>query len=189
MKGFFVCFCLFLVAPSATNGWSDPPEADLQENARESVRSAHGFPTAFPVLEMLSPFFTKERDLRPPLRRTTPVRSMLSLYIEELIVRESQGDARKKILDANGEFSYGCLQFQKPTFLQTGKRYGFIPQDMTKVEPTIYDCALQKKLATKLLKDHPSYWVLWENSARKIRRELGLSPPGARVPLGGGTGR
>ena len=67
-------------------------------------------------------------------------------------------------IDRNGLRSYGCLQFQLPTFKQYFIRY--YPEAAKNMEKTdwenqIYDCDLQKELAYKMLKDDYGNWKHW----------------------------
>ena len=92
--------------------------------------------------------------------------------LEKIESRDS-GDAHFKIMDNNNEYSYGCLQFQAATFLQYGKQYNLIPQELTDVEPLIYDCSLQKELATAMIEGNYKNWQNWRHSVREV---VGLPP-------------
>ncbi|MGC8944484.1 MAG: hypothetical protein ACP5J8_02390 [Minisyncoccia bacterium] len=77
--------------------------------------------------------------------------------------------------DSNGLFSYGCLQFQKETFLINLKKY--YPETYNSIEGNewlnlIYDCNFQKELAYKMIKDNPDNIWHWATSIRR-----GLSKP------------
>ena len=75
--------------------------------------------------------------------------SALDAWIERLIRLESNGKNDIKVLDANGWYSYGCLQFQKPTFVAYGTRYDLF-EATDDINALIYDCDLQKELAGHL---------------------------------------
>lgn len=99
--------------------------------------------------------------------------SPLDLWLEKLIVLESNGKENIKILDHNGEHSFGCLQFQKETFKEFGLKYRFITID-DDIDNFIYDCRLQKEIAKKMIEDNYSNWRRWYTSV-KIKG-LGLPP-------------
>ncbi len=103
----------------------------------------------------------------------------LDLWLDKLALLESNGREDIKILDVNGRYSYGCLQFQMRTFLQMDGKYNVL-SDTEKANPgkSIYDCSLQKRIARAMLKDNPKYWRAWYTSV-KIQK-LGL-PPASQV--------
>ena len=99
--------------------------------------------------------------------------SPLDLWIEKLIVLESNGKEDIKILDHNGEHSFGCLQFQKETFEEFGLKYKLIIPD-AELDNLLYDCDLQKEMARKMIEDNYNNWRHWYTSV-KIKK-LGLPP-------------
>jgi len=77
-----------------------------------------------------------------------------------------------KRIDNNGFYSYGCLQFQKQTFLENLKK--FYPETYKSIEKEewqnlIWDCQFQKKLAYKMLEANSGAWRNW---ARSVSRGL-----------------
>ena len=101
--------------------------------------------------------------------------SPLDLWLEKLISLESNGKEHLKILDNNGEYSFGCLQFQKETFEEFGLKYKLITPDAdTEASNLLYDCNLQKEIAKKMIEDNYSNWQRWYTSV--ITRKLGLPP-------------
>jgi hypothetical protein len=92
----------------------------------------------------------------------------LKAWIEDLKEVESQNREEIKILDTNGRYSYGCLQFQEWTFRRYGEEYGLIDPDLDNVEDVIYDCKLQQKITMLMILDDHSNWKHWRNSVRKI---------------------
>ena len=107
---------------------------------------------------------------------TAPVESnAFTQWLNRLEEAESNdsGNAHLKILDHNHKYSYGCLQFQAATFLAYGKRYDLIPDDLTSVEPLIYNCILQKRLATDMIEGNYRNWRQWYHS---VKDEIGLPP-------------
>lgn len=99
--------------------------------------------------------------------------SPLDLWIEKLILLESEGKRGIKILDHNGEYSFGCLQFQKETFEEFGLKYNLIIPD-AKLDDLLYNCDLQKEMAKKMIEDNYNNWRHWYTSV-KIKK-LGLPP-------------
>src|SRR5258706_9513488 len=74
----------------------------------------------------------------------------LDVWLEKLAYIESHNRAGEKTLDVNGQYSYGCLQFQEGTFRNYGRKYGLVAPGI-KLEPTIYNCELQKKIAKHMI--------------------------------------
>lgn len=100
---------------------------------------------------------------------------MLDVWIEELITLESRGNERTIILDVNGRYSYGCLQFQKRTFEEFGKKYLiFTDGDVANIEELILDCKLQKRLTRLIIENEKDGWEHWYTSV--IKRNLGYPP-------------
>lgn len=90
----------------------------------------------------------------------------LAAWIDTLIQYESNGNNDLKFLDANGRYSYSCLQFQEATFKSESARY--------KIDGQIMDCEVQKKIAMAMIKDDWNNWRHWYTSV-KIRN-LGYPP-------------
>lgn len=98
-----------------------------------------------------------------------PAPDKLDLWLNKLINKESSGKAHIKILDVNGRYSYGCLQFQMATFLSYAGRYGI------KVTPEdIYSCDLQKKIAKSMILESNSNWRHWWTSV--TQKGIGYPP-------------
>lgn len=97
-------------------------------------------------------------------RRPVPVeqeRDKLTVWLDDLAVFESSGNDGAKVLDTNGRYSYGCLQFQMATFTSKAAQYGFEVGDATE---TIFDCDLQKRIARAMLENEPKAWRNWYTS-------------------------
>jgi len=92
----------------------------------------------------------------------------LKKWIQKLKMAESEGRNDIKILDNNGQYSYGCLQFQEPTFRGYGAAYGLIDKDLENIEDAIFDCQLQEKLVLRMLLDDYDNWKHWKVTVRKI---------------------
>lgn len=101
--------------------------------------------------------------------RQTP----LDLWLEKLIVLESNGKENIKILDHNGVHSFGCLQFQKETFEEFGMKYQLVTVD-DDTDELIYDCTLQKEIAKRMIEDNYNNWRHWYTSV--MIKKLGLPP-------------
>lgn len=99
--------------------------------------------------------------------------SDMDIWLAKLAFQESQGKSHIKILDVNGKYSYGCLQFQEGTFRTYALKYGFISRT-TPTESKIYDCELQKKIAKLMLAENYSNWRAWYTSSKT--RSVGLPP-------------
>ncbi len=82
--------------------------------------------------------------------------SSLDLYIERLAYRESEGRESVQIIDSNGKWSRGCLQFQDETFLRYAAKFH--------EDADIMDCAAQKRLARKILLTERNGWKHWYTS-------------------------
>ncbi|MDO8515708.1 MAG: hypothetical protein Q7S28_00460 [bacterium] len=103
----------------------------------------------------------------------------LDAWIEKLVLQESGGKENIKIVDKNGYHSYGCLQFQKGTFIAYGTRYGLITED-DDINTLIYDCELQKLLAKLMIQDNYGNWRHWYTSS--MTKKVG-KPPKPVVPV------
>lgn len=99
--------------------------------------------------------------------------SALDLWLEKLAYKESHNRDNVKILDVNGRFSYGCLQFQEWTFRTFGEKYGLVKAGVS-LEPLIYNCALQKQIAKRMIQNDYKMWQSWYTSV--MEKDLGLPP-------------
>jgi hypothetical protein len=102
-------------------------------------------------------------DVRPVIATDT---SPLDLYIERLAYRESEGRESVQIIDSNGKWSRGCLQFQDETFLRYAAKFH--------ETANIMDCAGQKRLARQILLTERNGWRHWFTSVTS--KGLGLPP-------------
>ena len=107
----------------------------------------------------------------------------LDNWLDNLAQAESNGKDHIKILDVNGLYSYGCLQFQVGTFLSYGRKYGIVPEealsnpDLLKL---IYNCSVQKEIARAMIEDSAANWRHWYTSVR-YNKNVGM-PPVAVAP-------
>ena len=98
----------------------------------------------------------------------------LAGWLDKLAARESDGKANLKVLDHNHQYSYGCLQFQMPTFKSYVHKYNLLPEAEDKeLENMIYDCDFQKNLARLMIQDDYGNWRNWYISATQ---KIGLPP-------------
>lgn len=81
-------------------------------------------------------------------------------YLDRLIDCESGGKRDLKVLDTNGKYSYGTLQFQLATFNKYGEKYN-LPHD------DIMSRGQQIAIATQMLQERAG-WRNWYNCATKV---------------------
>lgn len=98
----------------------------------------------------------------------------LDAWIDGLITKESNGRTGLKILDVNGHYSYGCLQFQMPTFIAYGRKYGVISGYEDNLGSLIMSCKTQKTIAKRMILDNAANWRHWYTSV--ALKNLGLPP-------------
>lgn len=99
----------------------------------------------------------------------------LDSWLDQLAELESHNRGDLKILDHNNLYSYGCLQFQMPTFKEYVRKYDLLPNtEDSELENVIYDCSFQKTLARKMILDNPSNWQHWYLSVSE--KGLGIPP-------------
>lgn len=107
----------------------------------------------------------------------TPIASSqapIDAWIDSLIQLESRGNDRIKILDVNGRYSYGCLQFQMDTFWRYGTKYNILTNaDEDNLGTLIYNCDIQKTIAKAMIDENRSNWRHWYTSVTKKK----LGPP------------
>ena len=112
-----------------------------------------------------------EETLASPLEVSEP--TPLDLWLEKLIEKESNHKERVRIVDTNGRYSYGCLQFQEGTFRAYGTRYGLVTPKAN-IESVVYDCNLQKQIAKRMILEDRSNWQHWYTSVKV--KNIGLPP-------------
>ena len=99
----------------------------------------------------------------------------LAQWIDALAVAESGNREWIAHQDRDGGYNYGCLQFRERTFRHFVTKFNLAPNaERDEVMNLIYDCAFQKRLALRMLRESPENWKHWKKTARRI----GL-PPGA----------
>lgn len=113
---------------------------------------------------------------------TSAAVSPLDAWLEKLAEKESNHRERIKVLDVNGRYSYGCLQFQMATFKSYSTRYGLVDAaTVTDWEELLYDCSLQKKIAKRMIQEKNSNWRHWGYTV--LQKGVGLPPATEAVEL------
>lgn len=95
----------------------------------------------------------------PPVVKQEP--DALTVWLDDLAWYESTGDDGAKVLDTNGRYSYGCLQFQMATFVSEAKKFGI---DIGDASVSVMDCSLQKRIARQMLEHEKGAWRNWYTS-------------------------
>ena len=73
------------------------------------------------------------------------------------------------VLDTNFQYSFGCLQFQRATFVEQVRKYRFLPHaEDAELMNMIQDCDFQRTLARTMIQGDYSNWSRWKTSIRKI---------------------
>ena len=99
----------------------------------------------------------------------------LAQWIDTLAIAESGNREWIAHQDRDGGYNYGCLQFRERTFRHFVMKFNLAPNaEPGEVMNLIYDCAFQKRLALRMLRENPENWKHWKKTVRRI----GL-PPGA----------
>ena len=99
----------------------------------------------------------------------------LRKWIDALAVAESGNRSWIVHQDRDGRYYYGCLQFRERTFRHFVRKFNLAPNaEPDAVMNLIYDCAFQKRLALRMLRENPENWKHWKETVKRI----GL-PPGA----------
>lgn len=112
---------------------------------------------------------------------STVVTTNLDAWLSKLATAESGNRANIKVLDVNGRYSYGCLQFQMGTFKEYSQRYGIIdPAYVTSWEVLIYNCDLQKRIAKRMIQEKASNWRHWGYTV--LNKGIGF-PPSEERPV------
>jgi hypothetical protein len=109
-----------------------------------------------------------------PAPSATRAPKSLNKWLDALSFAESGNRDWIMHKDRDGRFYYGCLQFRERTFRYYVAKYNLADSDETDVMELIYDCAFQKRVAARMIRDDQENWKHWRNSAKRI----GL-PPGA----------
>src|SRR5579864_9515299 len=103
----------------------------------------------------------------------------LRQWVNALAVAESGNRSWIVHEEEGGGRYYGCLQFSEKTLRYYAKKFHLVqttePDD---VMNEIYDCAFQKRLAMRMIRENPDNWKHW----RKTVERIGL-PPGAKAPV------
>lgn len=90
----------------------------------------------------------------------------LKQWVNKVIEKESEGDTNVEIIDTNGKWSRGCLQFQDSTWNSYTKKYG--------LSGSPKDCELAKQVAIAMIQDNHNLWRSWYTTV--IKKGVGLPP-------------
>jgi len=90
----------------------------------------------------------------------------LQLWIDKLA--KAERCPAKGIIDSNHKMSYGCLCFQKETFIRQTRLYLMPHATNEEILSKIGNCQFQKKLAYEMIKARPSNTKHWYLSVKKI---------------------
>jgi hypothetical protein len=103
----------------------------------------------------------------------------LHQWIDALAVAESGNRSWIVHEEEDGRRYYGCLQFCEKTFRYYARKFQMVqtaqPED---IMSRIYDCAFQKRVAMRMIRENPDNWKHW----RKTVERIGL-PPGAKAAI------
>ncbi len=103
-----------------------------------------------------------------------PQPSKLDVWLDTLALKESGGRADIRILDTDGNYAYGCLQFHMATFKAYTQRYGLESATTTAGWlAKLYNCPLQKKVAKRMIQENYTNWHAWGYT---VRYKTGLPP-------------
>jgi hypothetical protein len=104
---------------------------------------------------------------------------VLEKWIDNLAVAESGNRQWIVHQDRDGGYNYGCLQFRERTFRFYVEKFKLVPSaDPAEVMDLIYDCAFQKRLAARMIRENPDNWKHW----RKTVGRIGLPPRSTTEP-------
>lgn len=115
------------------------------------------------VLGLVLSFFCKYADA-PVMTAQEQKELAVRMWVEELVLYESNGNEDVVIVDSNGKLSSGCLQYQQATFDSMLKEFN--------LEGDIMDCELQKQITFLLMMEDYKNARHWYTSVYK--RGLGL---------------
>ena len=90
-----------------------------------------------------------------------------SEWIHYLALCESSERPRVRVVDSNGYYSYGRLQFQLGTWKAYGAKFGAS-------RANIYDGALQEKVAISMLDKGENYH--WRTCSKRVTAKYGKYP-------------
>lgn len=102
--------------------------------------------------------------------------SSIEIWVRGLVRYECEGcPPNYRRVDTNGYYSYGCLQFQRRTFITEAKRFDLLPDaEEAELMNHIYSCDFQQLLAKKMIERNYGDWRHWFYSV--IVRGYGKPP-------------
>ena len=88
--------------------------------------------------------------------------------LNSLAFCESSNRTDVVVVDHNGFYSRGCLQFQHSTFVQYTRKYGLLPYvEDEELKMWALDCEYSKYLASLMIQENEKNWYHWENCASR----------------------
>lgn len=130
------------------------------------VGTAYAYPNAIATVKEYGPNHETTEVV------SAEVPDELDIWIDRLAFMESSGKEDIIILDVNGRYSFGCLQFQERTWLSFQWLQDELGEEISM--DTIMDCPLQKRLVKRILVANPGLWTHWYTSV--AIRGLGRPP-------------
>jgi len=122
-----------------------------------------------------------ERDATLPAQPAPGAHARQSLrqWLDALAFAESGNRAWIVHRDRDGRDYYGCLQFRETTFRYFVDKFELAPDaEDAEVMELIYDCAFQKRVAARMIRENPGNWRHWRNTVQRI----GLPPGSTAAP-------
>jgi hypothetical protein len=109
---------------------------------------------------------------------------VLEKWIDTLARAESGNRQWIVHQDHDGGYNFGCLQFRERTFRFYVEKFKLAPTaGPAEVMDLIYDCAFQKRLALRMIRENPDNWKHWKKTVGRI----GLPPGSRREPESAGA--
>ena len=116
------------------------------------------------------------REAQAPIKEIVPVeeqKAETNPILVELAWCESSNRSNIVILDTNGKYSYGLLQFQEATWIYYMEKYNLAPfAERGELMNLIYDDYTQTKLATLILEEKGA-WRNWFNCLKRTQLAKG----------------
>jgi hypothetical protein len=134
-----------------------------------AVATATQVATAKPLMTA-STSYCEETNPKEPRKKDS-----LDEWLDKLSFYESGNRQHIKVMDTNGKYSYGCLQFQEQTIRSYVQRYDLGGNwEKTEYLNIAYDCQASKEVARKMIEEDYANWKHWYNTVK--RPEVGYPP-------------
>jgi len=106
------------------------------------------------------------KPIHQQITKKEPQKDSLSIWIDKLATKEKC--PVKGIIDSNHKMSYGCLCFQKETFIRQSRLYLMPHATNEEILSRIGSCQFQKKLAYEMISHDKAKIYHWKLSVKKI---------------------